>query len=323
MYKRFDYKQMIETGFDILTKRGERVPFILNNIQNDFLKRIDDDFPDQQGVRYNIDKARQEGFSALIDAIFTCDFLGRENIGAQIISHKKEETETLIKRVNFYIDSFCDKNGITRKDILETDSAHYLQNKSNGSYIFIGTAGARTLGRGGTLQNIHWSEVAFYPEGPLSSPEKLVTGAEQQVLMGVGKIFRESTGNMVGDFFHKEVERSRKGESAFKFVFYPWYMHDEYHTDTVLEFTSEEQKLVENVLKVAPNVTKKQLNWYILKSREYSSIALFLREYPTTVDESFLTTGDAFFDGDALLYYRESIKPPIKTGHLAADGEWI
>lgn len=324
MYKKFDYKTMIETGFDILTKRGERVPFILNDIQNDFLNRLDQDFPEQQGIRYNIDKARQEGFSALIDAIFTCDFLARENIGSQIISHKDKETEVLIKRVSFYIDSFCEKNGINRKDILATDSANHLENKNNGSYLFIGTAGARTLGRGGTLQNIHWSEVAFYPSGPNSSPEQLVSGAEQQVLMGVGKIFRESTGNMVGDFFHKEIERSRKGESGFKFVFYPWYMHGAEYTTTIqVDFTPEEQKLVDNVLKIAQNVTRQQLNWYILKSREYSSVALFLREYPTTVEESFLTTGGAFFDADSMMFYREQIKQPIRMGNLAADGDWI
>lgn len=318
---KLDYKKMIETGFEILDKRGERKPFILNPIQIDFLNRMEADFPTLQGVRFNIDKARQEGFSALIDAIFTVDFLAQENIGGQIISHKIVETQVLIKRVNFYIDSFCAKNGITRKDILKTDSTAMLENKNNGSYLFIGTAGATTLGRGGTLQNLHWSEVAFYPTGPNSSPEQIVTGAEQQVLMGVGKIFRESTGNMVGDFFHKEVERSRKGESGFKFVFYPWFMHNEYVSDDFMEPNADEKKLVDRVLKYG--VTQEQINWYIKKSREYSSTALFLREYPSTVEESFLVNGDGFFDPDTMMYYKENIKKPNKIGQLAPDGDWI
>lgn len=320
MYEILDYKTMIENGFTIIDKAGVESPFVFNDIQNDFTNKIDEWFPTQQGIRANIDKARQEGFSAYIDGVFTVDFLARENIGAQIISHKESETEFLFKRVSHYLDSFCERNSLKRKDILATDSTSYLENKNNGSYIFIGTAGAKTLGRGGTLQNIHWSEVAFYPSGPLTSPEKIVTAAEQQVAMGIGKIFRESTGNIVGDFFHSECERSRIGESNFKFAFYPWYAHDDYRTDEPIEFNSNEQFLVDKVLKVGCN--QQQISWYIKKSREYKTMALFFREYPTTFEDSFLVTGDGFFDKDSLLWYRDNIKQPSKTGRLAPDGEW-
>jgi hypothetical protein len=320
MYEKLDYKQMIESGFTVIDKKGVETPFIFNNIQNDFTKKVDDWFPEQQGIRVNIDKARREGFSAFIDAVFTVDFLARENIGAQIISHKESETEFLFKRVSHYLDSFCEKNGLSRKDILSTDSTQYLENKNNGSYIFIGTAGAKTLGRGGTLQNIHWSEVAFYPSGPLTSPETIVTGAEQQVAMGVGKIFRESTGNTVGDFFHGECERSRIGESNFKFAFYPWFMHNDYRSEDPIELNAGESSLVTKVMQAG--VDQAQINWYIKKSREYKTMALFFREYPTTFEDSFLVTGEGFFDKDALLWYREMIKQPIKMGRLAPDGDW-
>lgn len=320
MYEKLNYKKMIETGFTAIDKHGVECPFIFNDIQNDFTNKIDGWFPEQQGIRVNIDKARQQGFSAYIDAVFTVDFLARENIGAQIISHKESETEFLFKRVSHYLDSFCEKKKVRRKDILATDSTSYLENKTNGSYIFIGTAGAKTLGRGGTLQNIHWSEVAFYPNGPLTSPEKIVTGAEQQVGMGIGKIFRESTGNTVGDFFHGECERSRIGESNFKFAFYPWWMHNEYQTDEPVEPNGGEEKLIEKIMRVGVN--QKQINWYLKKSREYKTMALFFREYPTVFEDSFLVTGDGFFDKDALLWYRDNIKKPIVEGRLAPDGEW-
>jgi len=321
MYRRLDYKTMIETGFTVINKRGEEQPFVLNNIQNDFDQKLDEWFPSQEGIRVNIAKARQEGFSAFIDAMFTVDFLARENIGAQIISHKDSETEFLIKRVSHYIDSFCNKNGISRKDLLSVDTSSFLENKINGSYIFIGTAGAKTLGRGGTLQNIHWSEVAFYPSGPITSPEKIVTGAEQQVAMGVGKIFRESTGNVVGDFFHEECERSRIGESVYRFGFYPWFKHNEYVSDEPISLNPGEQILVDNIRK--HGVSEKQISWYILKSREYKTVSLFLREYPSTFEECFLVSGDSFFDKDTMAWYRTQIKEPIRSGQLAPDGEWI
>lgn len=185
MALKLNYKKMIETGFDIVDKQGVRRPFILNPVQNMYLDQLKAEYPDMQGIRENDLKARQEGFSALIDAIFTVDFLALENVGGQIISHKTQETEVLMKRVSFYIDSWCEKRGLDRSNILKVDSMHYLETY-RGSYLFIGTAGAKTLGRGGTLQNLHWSEVGFYPNTAILNAEKLVSPAEQQVLTGTG-----------------------------------------------------------------------------------------------------------------------------------------
>src|SRR5574343_325692 len=122
-----NYKKMIETGFDIVDKRGNRRPFILNEVQNMYLDMLKADYPDMEGIRENDLKARQEGFSALIDAIFTVDLLARENIGGQIISHKEKETEILMNRVNFYVDSWLEKRGLTREQIFKVDSRHYLE----------------------------------------------------------------------------------------------------------------------------------------------------------------------------------------------------
>lgn len=314
------YKALIETGFQIIDKEGTKRPFILNDTQNSYVQLLDGDYTDLQGVRENIVKARQQGFSALIDAIFTVDFLLFENVGAQIISHKDEETKLLLNRVSTYIDSHCEKRGLSRKRLLKTDSNKYFENAANGSYIFIGTAGAKTLGRGGTLQNIHWSEVGFYPNTEVLNAEKLVTAAEQQVKTGFGKIFRESTGNMVGDFFYRELQRAKKGDSNFAFRFFPWYVFEEYTTPVLSAFhpTPEEEGLMRS-----HSLPQEKVLWYRNKSKEFETRALFLREYPTTFEEAFLASGAGFFDPDVLKYYREQVAEPKKTGFLAQDGGWI
>lgn len=315
-----DYRKLIETGFDIIGKDGQRQPFLLNLVQLEYLMDLSAKTPTLAGIRDNVLKARQEGFSALIDAIIVCDFLLSENIGAQIISHKKEETDILMKRVNFFLDSWLEKRGRSRKDLLKTDSTDYLENKINGSYIFIGTAGAKTLGRGGTLQNIHWSEVGFYPNTEILSAERLVSAAEQQVMTGIGKIFRESTGNMFGDFYHQECERARKGESTFDFHFYPWFKNPEYRTPLESAFnpTEEEQRLMFKY-----SLTPEQVMWYRRKALEFKTRALFLREYPSEMDEAFLASGAAYFNADSLKAYMDKVVDPIKMGSLAYDGGFI
>lgn len=315
-----NYQKAIESGFDIIGKDGQRQPFRLNPVQVKYLGMLKADYPTMQGIRENDLKARQEGFSALIDAILTVDFLTGQNIGGQIISHKKEETEILMNRVNFYVDSWCEKHGVSRKDLLKTDSKDFLEHRTNGSYLFIGTAGAKTLGRGGTLQNIHWSEVGFYPNTEIINAERLVTAAEQQVMMGIGKIFRESTGNMKGDYFSREIDRSKRGDSNFKFRFFPWFENPEYQLVLPSAFTptAEEQAMMQR-----HNLTAEQMFWYRRKASEFETRALFLREYPTTPDESFLASGTAFFDPDVMLYYKERITTPLKSGEIAFDGSFI
>lgn len=314
-----DYRTMIESGFEILDKAGNRRPFILNPIQRGYLETLEKDYPDMQGIRENDLKARQEGFSSLIDAIFTVDFLALENIGGQIISHKEKETEILMNRVSFFIDSWCEKRGLTRDQILKVDTKPYMETY-RGSYLFLGTAGAKTLGRGGTLQNIHWSEVAFYPNTEILNAEKLVTAAEQQVMTGIGKIFRESTGNMIGDFFHRECERSTRGESTFKFRFFPWFDNPEYRTPITSAFTPNE---MEQHLMEKHNLTQEQIFWYRRKGMEFETETLFMREYPNVPEDSFLSSGSGFFDAEALKFYVDNARDPLKSGQLAFDGVFV
>lgn len=315
-----DYKDFIENEFMIVPKEGGApVPFIFNDVQNKYYKQMVKDYPEMQGIRENVLKARQEGFSAEIDGILTVDFLMFENITGQIISHKEKETKALIQRVNFFIDSYLKNNNLTRRQLLKTDSKEFLENRETGSELFIGTAGAKTLGRGDTLQNLHWSEVGFYPNTPILSAEKLVNGAEQQVATGIGKIFRESTGNIHGDFWHVEIERSRKGEGSFKFRFYAWFEFRGYRKEVEIFEPTPEEKLMMGKHKL----DKTQMNWYRYKIADFKSRALGLREYPTIPEEAFLAAGAGFFDADALKFYYDTAVKPINKGNLAMDGQWV
>lgn len=315
-----NYRAAIEKAFNIIDTQGRTVDFGFNQVQNFYFDLLEKDYPTMEGIRENILKARKEGFSSLIDGIFVIDFLIQDKtIGGQIISHKDTETKLLMKRVHFYIDSFCEKKRITRKDLLKVDTDEYLENKFNGSFLFIGTAGAKTLGRGPTLQNIHWSECGFYPNTEILSAEKLVTGAEEQVAEGIGKIFRESTGNMQGDFWSSECERSRRGEGIFKFRFFPWFLHGE-NRMRIPNFSPYPAE-IEMMKKYSLDM--EQIAWYRIKMSKFKTKALGLREHPTTIEEAFLAGGSTYFDKDVLTSYLERVAEPMMQGEMAMDGAFI
>lgn len=331
--KRLNYKSIIEENFLIKNKKGEIVPFIFNTFQKIYYGYLLNDYPTLEGIRENVLKARQQGSSSLIDAILTVDFifsaLGKlPVIGSQIISHKREEVKPLFSRIDLFLNSFLSKHKLQRKDFLKFDNHTTYMEAHTGAEMFVGTAGAKTLGRGGTLQNIHWSEVAFYPNTPVLNAKDLVVGAEQQVADGIGKIFRESTGNTTQDFFALEYKRGKENLGDFISRFFAWYLEKAYRREIPNDpienakiFTPEYEKKMEKY-----NLTPEQIYWYIKKLegkmdsknqvKQSRDVLTMKREYPFEDTEAFLMSGDCYFDLEALRFYLNDVREPMKINLL-------
>lgn len=313
--QKINYRGFIQENFLIKDKRGNIVPFVFNETQNYYYDLLIKEYPTLQGVRENILKFRQPGFSSLIDAILTTDFILSALqkipvITGQIISHKEDETKILFRRVDLFINSFLEKNKIERKQLIKTDKSNYLEAHAL-SELYIGTAGAKTLGRGGTLQNLHWSEVGFYPNTDILNAENLVTSAEQQVADGVGKIFRESTGNLSGDFFSEEYERGKKGIGEFKSRFLGWWIHKEYQRVPPEDWIVPDRY---KYLLETEQATLDQCYWHFRKIESSLDPKKAMREYPTDDTEAFLMSGEMYFDSDALIHYGNTIKKQLTEG---------
>lgn len=329
------YKEFIEDNFMITTVEGETVPFIFNDIQTYYYNQMIGEYgPELVGVRENILKSRRFGFSSIIDAIFTVDFILSELgeiplTNSDVYSYKQDDTETLFTRVNVYVDSWLLKSqggdyrdpshrqelkGL-RKKFLKSDVRGTVIAGHNGAEYHCLTAGAKVSGRGGTKQNIHWSEVAFYNNTPMLDARVLVTGVEQQVTDGVGKIFRETTGNVSDDFFAEEYEQGKDGENDFKSRFLAWYQFGRYTKPAPAGWEPPEyyQKIPESV-----GVTVDQCYWHYIKTKKLQS-KLRMREYPTTDTEAFLLGGDPWFDESALVTHAALIKEPVAVGDYAAS----
>ena len=300
---KINYKKFIEDNFLILDAQTQTpVPFILNPVQVKYLEMLSNEYTDMEGIRDIILKARQEGFSSFILALFTVDFLVRPYSISICISHRKDSTELLFKKVKFYIESYLKKLSEKKKvpfdellkNFFKTDNKGMLENATNNAMFYIGTAGAKVGGRGGSARNIHFSEAAFYQDTELITAQEIIVATAQQVPQGKGMIFIESTANGEGNFYHGEWERAQADGlgSVYKPRFFGW---QEFYTP----------------------------EWIEEKKKEFPTEKLANQEYPNTPEEAFITSGSPYFDVQKLNDMLEEKAVPVDYGRIAPDGHFI
>ncbi len=286
---------------------GPDVNFILNKAQRLFDTNL--------AIRNDIVKARQEGFSSMILARFTILCLGVTNTRAVVISHEREATERLLARVHGYLETFRGPKAKTRY----ANRNEITFPKTNAS-IFIGTAGSRKFGRGDTITHLHCSEIAFW-----ENPKDLMAGLLQAVPK-TGEVYRESTSNGAGTWWHRQTKRSQAGLGRFRFHFFPWHTFPEYsedltHEESVYVVESLDDEIEEPALLWSGKLTAGQILWRRLKIYDEfdGDLDLFKQEYPMTPEESFKVSGLSFFNkvhfDSAALWKQRGPGEWIRDGH--------
>jgi hypothetical protein len=276
------YRTVIESMFQIVNKDGVRVPFRLNSVQ----ARLDANWHRRQ----IIPKARQTTVSSYVIARYTAKCLAQENRTCVIISHEAEATARLLGRADYILSNL--KGGLSPE--LGRHSRNEIYFKKTNSTFFIGTAGSRAFGHGDTITDLHLSEASRYPDA-----ESIVRGAFPAAERG--EITVESTGNGVGNWFHRQCVRAREG-IGMRLHFFAWTDNDEYQ----LPFPSPEARSlflaslrsdIEEPELLAAGVSAEQLAWR--RERLYvdfeGDLRAFKESYPFTFDECFQSTGYGFF----------------------------
>lgn len=295
-----NYRKFIEDNFKLLDYKSQQpIPFVFNNVQNLYYEILCEKYPKWDGVREIVLKARREGMSSFILALFTVDFLLRPYSVSICISHKKDVTEKLLKQVKGYIQSFIDhqneknKTSLTMKDFLKSETKGMIESKVNDAMFYIGTAGSKVGGRGGFARNIHFSEAAFYQDTEIITAEEMISGTAQQVPLDVGMIFIESTANGEGNYYHGEWQRAYIDRvSTYNPRFFGW---DLFYTEAEV----------------------------MQRRRDFTSDVMWKQEYPRTPEEAFRTSGSPFFDIQMIQAMVDKKMPMIQHGRFAADGEWV
>jgi hypothetical protein len=299
---REDPAQIVEAMFFIVDKSGQRIPFILNSVQRKFYE--------ERTSRDDILKARKEGFSSLILALFTVKLLFVPNVVCACVSHLDRDTKRLFEKVKFYMDNLP-------FDIPTTKSTDdMIQIGGQNSTYLIGTAGSKTFARGDTIHYLHMSEFAFYPKWDM------VTGVTNSVPDDPKNtwIIKETTANGYGNSHHRAWQQEKAGDSVYKPHFFSWYDHPDYQMDAPSEFvlTKEEQGLRDRYF-----LTDNQLYWRRWKitsmqaTQDYSREDLFKQEFPSNDLEAFLSTGRPIFDPKTVEWYKTvCVQKPLFRGTL-------
>ncbi len=297
-----DYQKFIEHNFKIKNKDGYVVPFIFGIFQDGQVKSTQDHYmedlyvtygPELEGVR-DIDlKARKEGFSSQILGIFATDFLIADHpVNSMSIADTKDETRKLFNRAKYFLNSALGQQDKSLEDICEVYNNNEITNKTNGASFWIGTAGSKTAPRVESVQNLHFSEAAHFPDTDIITAQETIEGALQMVNQGTGKVFIESTARGYGNYYQDLWALAEDHQSQFRPVFY-----------SAQDFYSAE--------------------WLKEKEKDFTSHEMYLQEYPGTPEEAFKSTGSKFFDTKAINYQQAFLRNPIMQGNMSAGGEFI
>ena len=318
----------IESCLKIKTKSGTVVPFRLNDAQRKLYAVAKRQQDAGKPVRLIILKARQLGFSTLTEGLIFHACATRRNVNALIVAHREDATANLFRMSKL----FYDELPAPVKPMLRASNAQELvfENPSKlrserearpglRSRIRCATAGGRGIGRSDTLQCVHLSEYAFWPDGADGKASTLAGILQAVPSLPGTMVVIESTANGFEDF-KERWDAAVAGENDFEPVFFAWFENPDYSMPVVpgTEWTPEERDL-----KAAYRLTDGQLQWrrWCIANNCGGSLDMFRQEYPASPGEAFLHSGTGVFDNEQIVLRLERLSGPAGRGEFT-NGEW-
>lgn len=307
----------LEHFIKIRDKKGSIIPFKLNQAQVSFYKKILDEQKKGRPVRIVILKARQLGFSTLIEALFFQLAATGFNVRTLIVAHDTDSTSKLFRMNKLFYDKLpallrpMKKNSNAKEILFENPTKSPLEKQKNPglmSSIKCVPATGSSVGRGDTLNYVHASEVAFWGDITETLTALLQAVPDEPNTM----VVLETTANGYNAF--KDFwDKATAGENGFLPVFYPWYLDQGYRRtvppDTV--WTDEELRLKESY-----KLEDEQLAWrrWCIATNFNGDSELFKQEYPSCPEEAFLMSGTPYFDNAVIVNRLMTAPEPIRVG---------
>lgn len=301
-----DFEYYAKRVLKIKPKVGPLEPFILNTAQRYLHERIEAQKKRIGKVRVLIVKGRQQGCSTYVGGRYY--HKATRNLGQSvfILSHESQTTGKLFAIVERYHENAPD----VAKPHADIYNKRELKFEKLGSDYSVGTAGNEDVGRGGTLQLFHGSEVAFW-----DNTDQIQTGILQSVPdLPDTEIILESTANGMANLFYDLVVEAEQNKNDYEVVFIPWYWQPEYRRDTPPdrkpELTEEEEEYC-RLYSQSPHkkipLNKEQMYWRRAKISEFKSEWKFKQEYPAYLQEAFQTSGASLILPQAVIRARKSV----------------
>jgi len=319
-------KDYIEHCLKIRTKSGAVVPFRLNPAQKKLYAVARAQQEAGKPVRIIILKARQLGFSTLTEALIFHACATRRGVSALIVAHREDATANLFRMSRLFLDELPEPV----RPMVRTSNAQELvfENPSRGSRgarpglrsrLRCATAGGRGIGRSDTLQYVHLSEYAFWPEGAEGKADTLAGILQAVPALPGTMVVMESTANGCEDFKDR-WDAACAGESDFEAVFFAWFENPEYVMEPRpgTEWTADER-----ALQARYQLSEGQLQWrrWCIANNCGGREELFRQEFPSCPDEAFLHSGTGVFDNQKVILRRETAPEPVRRGNFVWEDE--
>jgi hypothetical protein len=278
---RTDFELYAKSALKVRSKSGKVDHLRLNRAQRYIHERLEDQRKRTGMVRALILKGRQQGCSTYVEARFFWRTVWAQGVRTFILTHEDQATQNLFEMATRYYDNLPNE----LKPSVDAQNAKELKFKALDSGYKVGTAGNKSVGRSGTVQLFHGSEVAYWPNALEHAAGVLQTVPNEP---GTESIL-ESTANGIGNFFHSQWQLAESGQSPYEAIFVPWYWQEEYTLKPPEGFTATTE---EHEYQHQYGLTLGQIAWRRAKTVELNSEAKFRQEYPANATEAFQTSGD-------------------------------
>jgi hypothetical protein len=313
-------EKLIELVFIVVDKDQKTRPFILNDVQKEFVSILNKAIEDfDRGLITDISililKGRQQGFTTVVTAYQLARSILNRNFQGFTLADKSDNSEAIFQNKAKY--PYSQLPEVLKPTEKFNNRKQLLFEKINSSWA-VDTA-TKDVGRSRTVNFFHGSECAFWKDG--IAPIQAALG--EAFTKNCIKIY-ESTANGYNDY-------QKMWDSGVHInCFFEWWKTKEYvinfesediHKEFINKINTHETWIYKRLkwLKEEKKLNDNQLYWYFKKYEGYIDKDLIKQEYPCTPKEAFLLSGQTVFDTEILLNRLENAPKPIKTGYFIYD----
>lgn len=327
---------------------GDDVLFKLTRPQRRFVARLEELRLAGKPIRIILLKARQWGGSTVSQLYMAWLMLVHKvGLNSLIIAHQgtatdeiKDMFDRMIKRypVGLLYELGASYDNNEPKMVAVGKSGAIFRVPQRNCKVKLGTAERPDSCRGGDYNLVHCSEVGIWKKTDGKSPEDIVRSACSGILLEpYTMIVYESTANGTGNFFQREYDAAKRGQSQFEAMFVSWFDIEKYSMpiDDLVAFAIH---LYENRNNENENSTREEsgrylwwlwnmgatlegINWYIKERAKYNDHGQMASEYPSDDIEAFVHSGARVFDKYKVEALRPACRPPRYIGDVYADAD--
>ena len=280
-------------NFKIKPRSGARlIPLLLNPHQMQIWRAMYRQAMAGEPVRVIVLKFRKAGCSTLVEALgyFLTKYVPHWR--TVVIAHEADSTNEI-----FQISKRGYQNDPRRIESLKAGNRRELSYHHDSQFATL-TAGGHFAGSGSTINMLHCSELAKWPNDMIGIADQLASVMQAVPGDPSSIVVIESTANRkdVSGEFEQRFRDAFAGMSSYAAVFTGWAEEESnavpLRDGETLAYDDYEQKA-----RALHGLTDAQLNWRRKKKRDdyAGSDTLFQQDYPLTHDEAFQVTEGKIF----------------------------